>query len=148
MAADKQSGSQETESHMMQARSYGAMRSYADVGAETSVIDADPHHLICLLLDGALGRIAAARGHMQRGEVAQKCEGISKAIGIVVGLRASLNLEQGGEIARNLEALYDYVELRLLEANLKNDADRLDEVMKLLGEVKGAWDAIAPRPAP
>jgi flagellar protein FliS len=130
------------------ARAYGAMQSYQHVGAEASVTDADPHHLVQLLLQGALDRIAAAKGHLQRGEVAPKGEAIGKAMNIVAGLRGSLNLEAGGEIARNLEALYDYVDLRLLEANLKNDAARLDEVARLLGEIKGAWDAIAPRAVP
>lgn len=143
MAADKQGGSQKMESNMSHARAYGAMQSYAAVGAETSVIDADPHRLIHLLLDGALSRIAAAKGHMQRGEVAQKGECIGKAIGIVSGLRSSLNREQGGEIASNLESLYDYTELRLLQANVQNEPRHLDEVAKLLGEIKSAWDAIA-----
>lgn len=144
MTADKPGGSQELESHMRHARAYGAMQSYAAVGAETSVTDADPHRLIRLLLDGALTRVAAAKGHMQRGEVADKGECIGKAIGIIDGLRASLNHEQGGEIASNLDALYDYAELRLLEANIHNDPARLDEVAKLLGEIKSAWEAIAP----
>lgn len=125
------------------ARAYGAMQSYQHVGAAAAVTDADPHHLIQLLLQGVLDRIAAAKGHMLRGESARKGECLGKAINIVGGLRGSLNLEAGGEIARNLEALYDYVELRLLEANLKNDAARLDEVARLLGDIKGAWDGIA-----
>lgn len=134
-----------TENDMNLARAYGAMQQYQNVGAQAAVTDADPHHLIQLLLQGVLDRIAAAKGHMQRGEVAPKAECIGKAINIVGGLRGSLNLEAGGEIARNLVTLYDYVELRLLEANLKNDVAQLDEAGRLLGEIKSAWDAIAPQ---
>jgi len=145
MTVDKQGGSQTSENNMMpHAHAYGAMRSYAAVGTETSVTDADPHRLIRLLLDGALSRVAAAKGHMQRGETAQKGECIGKAIGIVSGLQAALNLDAGGEIAANLNALYDYTGLRLLEANMHNDPARLDEVAKLLGEIRSAWEAIAP----
>lgn len=144
MTADKQGGSQKPENNMLHAHTYGATRSYAAVGAETSVTDADPHRLVRLLLEGALGRIAAAKGHMQRGEIAQKGECIGKAIGIVQGLQASLNREEGGEIAANLATLYDYTALRLLEANVHNDPARLDEVARLLGEIKTAWEAIAP----
>ena len=127
------------------ARAYGAAHAYQNVGAEAAVTDADPHRLIQLLLQGALDRIAVAKGHMQRGEVAPKCECIGKAIDIVGGLRGALDHERGGEIARNLQALYDYAELRLLEANTHNDPARLDEVAQLLGDIKGAWESIAPR---
>lgn len=129
---------------MSHASTYGAAQRYANVGAEAAVTDANPHHLVMLLLGGALDRIAAAKGHVQRGEVAQKGECIGKAIGIVSGLRASLDKEKGGEVAANLDALYDYTALRLLEANAHNDPARLDEVASLLGEIKSAWEAIAP----
>jgi flagellar protein FliS len=129
------------------AKAYGAMQSYQNVGAEAAVTDADPHRLIQLLLQGALDRIATAKGHMQRAEVGPKGECISKAISIIDGLRASLNFEQGGEIARNLGDLYDYMEHGLLESNLRNDPAKLDEVAKLLGEIRGAWEAIGPQRA-
>ncbi|HJW82359.1 MAG TPA: flagellar export chaperone FliS [Acidiferrobacterales bacterium] len=136
---------------MNQATAYSARQRYQEMGAEAAITDASPHRLIRLLLQGALDRIVAAKGHMQRGEVAPKCECIGKAIDIVGGLRGALDLERGGEIAANLQAIYDYSELRLLEANLHNDAARLDEVARLLGEIRSAWDTIAPaagQPAP
>lgn len=129
---------------MSYAKNHGALRSYSDVHAQASVTDANPHHLIQLLLDGALDSIAMAKGHMQRGEVAAKGSALGKAISIMDGLRASLDHEQGGEIAQNLDGLYEYAELRLLQANLNNDPVRLDEVAKLLGEIRSAWQAIAP----
>lgn len=130
------------------ATAYSAHRRYQEMGAEAAVTDANPHRLILLLLQGALDRIAVARGHMLRGDVAPKCETIGKAIDIISGLRGALDLEQGGEIAANLLALYDYSELRLLEANCNNDSTRLDEVARLLGDIKTAWDGIAPKAVP
>lgn len=132
---------------MTYAKAYSAAQQYGNVGTEAAVAEADPHRLIQLLLEGALVRIASAKEHMQRGDVARKGECISKAISIIDGLRASLDAEAGGEIASNLEDIYVYVSHRLLEANLKNDASRLDEVTRLLGEVRGAWVSIAPSPA-
>jgi flagellar protein FliS len=129
---------------MSYARNHGALRRYSDVHAQASVTDANPHHLIQLLLDAALDSIAMAKGHMQRAEVAAKGSALGRAISIMDGLRASLDHEKGGEVAQNLEGLYEYAEHRLLQANLDNDPARLDEVAKLLGEIRSAWAAIAP----
>jgi flagellar protein FliS len=136
---------------MTYAKAYSAAQQYGVIGTESAVEEANPHRLIQMLLEGALVRVASAKEHMQRGnvahEVARKGECISQAISIIEGLRASLDAEAGGEIAANLEVLYAYVLQRLLEANLKNDTARLDEVTRLLGEVKSAWASIAPSPA-
>jgi flagellar protein FliS len=129
---------------MSYAKAYNAARQYVTVGTETSVAEADPHRLIQLLLEGCIVRIVAAKDHLRHGEIARKGECIGQAMSIIDGLRASLNAEAGGEIARNLDNLYEYMSHRLLEANLKNDAVCLDEVTRLLGEIKGAWASIAP----
>jgi flagellar protein FliS len=97
-----------------------------------------------MLMEGGLDRIAQAHGAMQRGQVAQKGELIGKAVAIIGGLRDGLDMQKGGELAGNLDRLYDYMTGRLLQANLKNDPDLLDEVAGLLREIKSAWDAIAP----
>lgn len=115
---------------------------YKQVGAHTSVESATPHRLIQMLLEGALEKINLAKGYMQRGDVALKGTHISWAISIIDGLRMSLDKEAGGEIAANLDALYDYMGRRLVEANLKNDPAMLQEVSHLLLEIKSAWDAI------
>lgn len=120
-----------------------AIAAYNSVGVETGVATADPHELIVMLFDGALLCIASARQHMSSGSIAAKGESISRAINIVAnGLKASLNLEVGGELALRLAALYDYMCDRLLYANLKNDAAALDEVHGLLEDLKGAWEQI------
>jgi flagellar protein FliS len=119
-----------------------AMKQYRSLGMKTAVEDATPHRLIQMLMDGALDKIAAARGFMERGDIPQKGAHISWAISIIDGLRISLDKSVGGEIAQNLEDLYNYMMARLTEANLKNDASYLNEVSGLLRQIKGAWDAM------
>lgn len=120
-----------------------AMRQYQHVNTQAQAVDASPHRLIQMLMEGGLTRLAQARGAMERDQFAMKGELIGKAIGIIGGLRAGLNLEEGGELAQNLDNLYDYMTRRLLEANLKNTVEPLDEVAALLRNVKAGWDAIA-----
>lgn len=120
----------------------GALSQYRQVGVQGGIANASPHRLIQMLMEGALDKIHTAKGHMERGEIAEKGKQISWAISIVEGLSASLNHEEGGEIARNLFDLYDYMTRRLLEANLQNKTEYLDEVSNLLLQIKSGWDAI------
>jgi len=118
----------------------GAAQAYARVGVETGVEASDPRRLVVMLYDGVLKCIHEARGHMQRGQVADKGAAIGRALRILQeGLVASLNREAGGDIARQLEDLYDYVSRRLALANLRNDTAALDEAARLLSELRGAW---------
>ncbi|MGV6857379.1 MAG: flagellar export chaperone FliS [bacterium] len=115
---------------------------YKQVHRVSGVEAADPHKLVDMLMGGALENIASAKGHMQRNEIAEKGQCISKSISIIEGLRGSLNHEQGGEVSGNLDALYEYMESRLLKANLQNDTEALDEVISLMIEIRGAWNQI------
>ena len=120
-----------------------ALNKYNQNAVQTGVESATPHRLIQMLMEGALDKIAAAKGHMARGEVQAKGEQIGGAIAILDGLKASLDKEKGGEIAQNLEDLYVYMARRLIEAHAGNDSTLLDEVSDLLKQIKEAWDAIA-----
>ncbi|MEE9494459.1 MAG: flagellar export chaperone FliS [Gammaproteobacteria bacterium] len=128
---------------MSRASAKAALSQYSKNAVVTGIESANPHRLIQMLMEGALDKIASARGHMQRNTVSDKCQKIGCAIAIIKGLRMSLDQEKGGEIAINLDDLYDYMERRLLEANRVNDVGLLDEVTNLLREIKEAWDAIA-----
>lgn len=119
-----------------------ANRTYASMATQTGVEAASPHRLIQLLMDGALDRIARARGHMQRGEVALKGGCITRAMDIIEGLRVSVDRSLNHPLTQNLDDLYAYMGRRLLQANLDNDATLLDEVGGLLRQLKDAWDAI------
>jgi len=132
----------------MSAKVDAALNSYSDYGYNSEIEYADPHRLIQMLFEGALKRIAFAKGAMQRKQITEKGKFISQTIEIVGGLRASLDFENGGEIAANLESLYDYINRRLVTANLKNSEEMLDEVSSLLLDVKTAWDEINPATNP
>ena len=122
-----------------------AMRQYQQVGVKVQVTEADPHRLIQMLMQGALDRIAQAKGAMERDAYAEKGALIGKAINIIGGLREVLDKEAGGDLAENLDRLYDFMTMRLFEASRHNDLRKLDEVAKLLGEIKEGWDGIAPK---
>lgn len=121
-----------------------AARAYASVGLETKISTSNPHQLIVMLYDGALLAIRSAGISMEAGDVASKGRSISQAINIVSnGLKASLDMEAGGELASRLSALYDYIGQRLLQANLQNNQAALTEVAGLLSELREAWVGIA-----
>lgn len=121
---------------------------YSRVGVETGVSTADPHQLILMLFDGAILSITSAGAAMERKDVAAKGAALSKAIEIISnGLDASLDHEAGGELSLRLSALYEYMSSRLLHANLHNDREALDEVLKLLGGLRESWQAIGPEVA-
>ena len=117
--------------------------SYRNMGAYGNLADASPYQVIQLMLDALLSRISEATGHIERGEVAAKGEKIGKALSIIEGLLLGLDKERGGDIALNLERLYDYVSRTLLKANLENRVDLLKEASSLLREIKLGWDGIA-----
>jgi flagellar secretion chaperone FliS len=120
-----------------------ALKQYRQLGIESEVTNATPHRLIQMLFEGALGRLAAAQGALERGDVAAKGESLGKAIGIISGLHAALDMS-AGELSENLSSLYDYMNLRLLEASSQNDIDKVAEVIQLVKTLKSGWDEIAP----
>ena len=125
-----------------------AAQAYARIGLAPGVAAASPQRLIVMLYDGALAALAEARAHITAGRTAQKGRAIGKAISIVdEGLKAALDVGQGGDIARSLMQLYDYVSRRLLIANLRDDVALIDEANQLLTELRGAWATLAEREA-
>lgn len=117
-------------------------KQYASVQTTSDFGDENPHRLIQMLMEGFLARVNLAKGAMQHGDMEAKSVYISKAIGIVGGLNEVLDMEQGGDLAVNLRQLYDYMNLRLLEASRENNEEILNEVVSLMKDIKEAWDAI------
>ena len=104
---------------------------------------ASPHKVVELLYSGIIERLNAARGAISSGEVEHKINSMNSAMDILEILRAGLDRQAGGDIAVNLDALYDYMTRRMLTANVRNDVEPLDETLKLMRELKAAWDGIA-----
>jgi flagellar protein FliS len=95
-----------------------------------------------MLIDGALERIARARGRLEERQLAEKSALLRSAVAIIGELRANLDLRAGGAIAANLDDLYDYMSRQLKAANLQNRIATLDEVSHLLSAIRSAWVAM------
>lgn len=127
----------------MHATMNSAISAYQRIGVESGIESANPHKLILMLFEGAQEALAKARMHMQHNEIAGKGQMISKAIMIIDhGLKASLDMNAGGDLAVKLQALYDYMTYRLLVANIQNNPEIINEVSKLLSELHDAWKEI------
>lgn len=122
-----------------------ALRQYQKVNSHAQISEASPHRLVQLLMEGALDRMAQAKGAMARGDIAQKGLMLGKAVDILVGLRDGLNPEKTPDpiALQQLDNLYAFMTMRLLEANRQNDAAMIDEVAGLMITLKEGWDGIA-----
>jgi flagellar secretion chaperone FliS len=117
----------------------GKLDAYRSTAVHSGVDAADPHRLVVMLMDGALERIAAASGMMKHGGGIEKAQLLHRAVAIIDELRNSLNIKAGGTIAANLDSLYEYMCQRIMQANAQNKPEWLDEVSRLLGEIRSAW---------
>ena len=115
---------------------------YGKIAAESEVAYASPHRLVQMLMEGALEKAATAKGCIERNDLEGKSQQITWAMSIINGLRSSLDMETGGSIAVNLDDLYAYMLRRMIDASARNDAQALTEVIDLMLEIKGAWDAM------
>jgi flagellar secretion chaperone FliS len=117
---------------------------YHSVGVHGGVASADPHGLVLMLMNAAMDRMAIARGCVERQELMRKAKVLHSCVTIIAELRNSLNLAEGGELAQNLDDLYDYMIRQLMLANVRSDTDLVLEVSRLLDEIRSAWTAIGP----
>ncbi|NOX52676.1 MAG: flagellar export chaperone FliS [Gammaproteobacteria bacterium] len=120
------------------------VKKYQQLDVETAIEGANPHQLIEMLFRGARDRINQAQGSIERNDFEGRSRSINACIEIFSGLQASLDHEQGGDIAANLDGLYDYMQRRLFRANSDNDLNALLEVGDLLNTLRTAWASIAP----
>jgi flagellar secretion chaperone FliS len=120
------------------------LAAYQSNAVHGGVAAADPHGLVLMLMNAAVERLTTARGCIERREIVQKAKLLHSCVRIVGELRGTLNLSEGGAIAQNLSDLYEYMARRLLRANIENDLACINEVLSLLGEIRGAWVAIGP----
>ena len=120
------------------------MGEYRRVEAGGSLSDASPHRVVQVMYQTVLDRVAMAKGHMQRREIASKAAAIRKALVIIEALQLNLDRDRGGDVAENLNSLYEYMMELLVKANADDRPELLDEVSQLMIEIKSGWDAIAP----
>lgn len=121
-------------------------RAYSAVSLESQVSGATPHQLIALLFEGAINAMRRAEIYFQTGNVARRGEMISRAINIIDnGLRAGLDHQVGGQIAADLERLYEYVSRNLLLASVNQSAESLPQLIALMVEMSETWKAIDPQ---
>lgn len=133
------------QSSPFQSRSQLAM-AYAQVGVQTGVEGASRHRLVALLFEGYMEALARARGAHAAGQLEAKGKFIGKAARIIEeGLKAALNLKDGGTLAQDLHDLYAYITVRLTLANVRNDMSMLDECQRLITPLQDAWTDIRPQ---
>ena len=118
---------------------FKAMESYGEGSQTSQAMVADKVELIQMLFDGLIDSLVTAKGHIQRGSIEDKNKSLMRAGRIVIGLQGALDLDKGGDLARNLYELYSYVTRRLVHVNARNDLDALQEVHTLLNEIRQAW---------
>lgn len=120
-----------------------AASQYRQLGLQGEISSASPHRLIQMLFEGLLQRLDAALAATERQDIAAKGEQVGRAIAIIEGLRDSLNLE-AAELAQQLDSLYEYCAITLLNANKDKNAEQIREVRQLVAVLKSGWDGIAP----
>lgn len=118
------------------------LKHYQKEATKTQMADAEPYQIIQMLMVGVMDSLALAKGSIERGDFEQKGRSISKASSIIIALRSSLDFNVGGEVSDNLNALYEYMTERLVDASLAKNTEAIDEVASLFREIKSAWDEI------
>lgn len=120
----------------------GSLQAYKKISVDSQLSSASPHKVIQMLMEGAIERLIQGKAAMQKGEIAVKGERLCKALDIIISLRSCLSMEGGGEIATNLDSLYDFMICQISMANCENIDAPIDDVIHILREIKSAWDLI------
>ncbi len=120
----------------------GSLQAYKRVSVDSQLTSASPHRVISMLMAGAIERLIQGKAAMQQGSIAVKGERLGKALDIVISLRSCLSMEDGGDIASNLDSLYDFMIQQIYKANQDNVPEPVDDVIDMLREIKVAWDQI------
>lgn len=113
-----------------------------DAYLESKVLAADPVELVRILYRMALESVRSARVALSMGDIEQRSLNLNRAIGALSELSTSLNHDVGGELSRTLAELYDYMQRRLIQANLEQADEPIEEVYRLLGTLLEAWESL------
>ena len=115
----------------------------ADAYTRTAIQSRSPLELVVMLYDGADKYLSQARLAIERRDAVAKREAISRALAVVSELQNNLNLDAGGEIAASLDSLYSFVNEKLVDANLKDDATAVDQAIRVITPLRDAWTQLA-----
>ncbi|WP_273860024.1 flagellar export chaperone FliS [Photobacterium sp. GSS17] len=113
---------------------------YQQVDLDAQAASASPHQLVLMLINGFMDELVRIKGHIIAKRFAEKGTGINKCMNILTGLDSALDMEQGGEIAANLHDLYEFAQFELFRASLNNDLNRLDNVEKVMTNIREGWE--------
>lgn len=120
----------------------GSLQAYKKVSIDSQLSAASPHKVIQMLMAGAIERLVQGKAAMEQKNIAVKGERLGKALDIVISLRGCLSMNDGGEVAKNLDQLYEYMISQIMLANQQNTPETIDDVVSILREIKSAWDQI------
>ena len=109
---------------------------------KTNVVTADPKRLVLMCYEGAIDSLKIGKQKIAEKDYEEKGKNIAKAQDIISELKSSLNFEEVGTIAANLDSLYNYILRRITEADLENDVQAFEDVIGMLGDLKSAWEEI------
>ncbi|MCY9827487.1 flagellar export chaperone FliS [Vibrio chagasii] len=120
----------------------GSLQAYKKVSVDSQLTAASPHKIVQMLMAGAIERLIQGKAAMQAGNIPVKGERLGKALDIIISLRSCLSMDDGGDIAKNLDQLYEFMITQISAANHKNDPQTIDDVIDIIREIKSAWDQI------
>lgn len=120
----------------------GSLQAYKKVSVDSQLSAASPHKVIQMLMAGAIERLVQGKAAMAQGNIAVKGERLGKALDIVISLRTCLSMDDGGDVAQNLDQLYEFMISQISLANMENNPQSIDDVIDILREIKSAWDQI------
>ena len=120
----------------------GSLQAYKKIIVDSQLTAASPHKIVQMLMAGAIERLIQGKAAMQAGNIPVKGERLGKALNIIISLRSCLSMSDGGDIAKNLDQLYEFMIMQISEANHKNDSQPIDDVIDIIREIKSAWDQI------
>ncbi|MFC3025601.1 flagellar export chaperone FliS [Vibrio zhugei] len=120
----------------------GSLQAYKKVSVDSQLSAASPHKVVQMLMAGAIERLIQGKAAMQQHNIAVKGERLGKALDIIISLRGCLSMDDGGEIAQNLDQLYEFLITQITTSNQLNQPELLDDAIEIIREIKSAWDQI------
>ncbi|KEY91535.1 flagellar protein [Candidatus Photodesmus blepharus] len=120
----------------------GSLQVYKKVSIDSQLTLASPHKVVQMLMAGSIERLIQGKTAMQQGNISVKGECLGKALDIIISLRSCLSMDDGGDVAKNLDQLYEFMITQISTANNKNTPKPIDDVIEIIREIKSAWDQI------